>query len=329
MAAIRLTLIGAPHEWVRPLFDGTVQPEGVELTVTRAAPPEAMRRQLSTWEFDVCEMAFGAYLVARAQGADVVAIPAFPMRAFFHTNFACHVDAAINRPGDLANKRVGIPEYVQSACLWARGILQHDFGMDPFQVQWYAERSGAESTGAVLGFVPPGRIALKQTPGGKSLVSMLLGHELDAALVGRISQTSAGKESASKVQRMFPDIIAEGKRFFDQHGYIPANHTYVIRGEVLRKYAWVSVNLYHAFQEAKALVQQSLPERIASGLIFGAEYLTRTREMFGEDPFSYGVAPNRAMLETVVQFAQEQGLINERPAIEQLFASGTAELSGD
>jgi len=326
MAGIQLTLIGGPHEWVRPLFDGTVQPEGVDLVVTSTPPPEAMRRQLSAWEFDICEMAFGAYLVARAHGADIVAIPAFPMRGFFHTNFGCHVDANINRPGDLVNKRVGIAEYVQSACLWARGILQHDFGMDPFQVQWHAERSGAESTGAVLGFLPPEGIALHQIPAGKDLVSMLIAHELDAAMVGRITQTSTGKESGINVRPMFHDVIAEGKRFFDQHGYIPANHTYVIRGDVLRKYPGVAVNLYQAFQEAKALAQQSLPQRIPSGLVFGAEYLARMREMFGEDPFPYGVAANRAMLETVIQFSQEQGLIHDRPTIEQLFAAGTTEL---
>ena len=326
MATIKLTLIGGPHEWVRALFDGTVRPEGVELVATSTPPPEAMRRQLSAWEFDVCEMAFGAYLVARAHGADIVAIPAFPMRGFFHTQFACHVNANINRPCDLVNKRVGIAEYVQSACLWARGILQHDFGMDPFQVQWHAERSGAESTGAVLGFLPPEGIALQQIPAGKDLVSMLIAHELDAAMVGRIPQSSASDASGIKVRPLFEDVIAEGKRFFDQHGYIPANHTYVIRGDVLRKHPGVAVNLYHAFKEAKALAQRSLPQRIPSGLVFGAEYLARVREMFGEDPFPYGVAANRAMLETVVQFSQEQGLIHDRPTIDQLFAAGTVEL---
>ncbi|OGA45348.1 MAG: hypothetical protein A3F74_05350 [Betaproteobacteria bacterium RIFCSPLOWO2_12_FULL_62_58] len=329
MAKIRLTLIGGPHDWVRPLFDGTVRPEGVELVVTRAAPPEAMRRQLSAWEFDVSEMAFGAYLVARAHGADVVAIPAFPMRGFFHTQFACHVDARIDGPGDLANKRVGIPEYVQSAALWARGILQHDFGMNPYQVKWYVERAGADSTGAVLGFQPPEDVSVQQTPGGKSLVSMLVAHELDAALVGRISQAPAGNGTKGAVRLMFPDVVAEGKRFFDQHGHIPANHTYIIRGDLVRKHPTLAANLYHAFRESKAIVQKSLPQNIPSGLVFGTEYLARSRELFGEDPFSYGIGPNRKMLETVVQFSQEQGLIRDQPMIEQLFAVGTAELSGD
>lgn len=322
MAGVRITLIGGPHEWVLPMFDGIVQPKGIDLAVTRSPPPQAMRRQLSTWEFDVSEMAFGAYLIARAQGADIVGIPAFPMRGFFHTSFACHVDANIRHPADLAKKRVGIPEYIQTGGgLWGRGILVRDFGIDPRQVHWYVERSGADSTGAVLGFAPPKGIAVEQTPGGKSLAAMLIAHELDAAHVGRIPAAT----SAGKVRLLFSDVVAEGKRFFDKHGYVPANHCYVIRGDVLRKYPWAADSLYQAFKEAKALAQRSLSERIPAGLIFGGEYLARNREMFGDDPFAYGVATNRAMLETVVRLSQEQGLITETPSVEQLFTTGMSD----
>ena len=150
-----------------------MRPEGVELVVTRSPSPEAMRRQLTAWEFDICEMAFGAYLIARGQGADVTAIPVFPRRAFFHTNFACHADSSVDGPRDLAHKRIGVAEYVQSATLWARGVLEHDFGLDPRKAQWYVERSGSGSTGEVLGFKPPRDISVQQTPGGKSLIAML------------------------------------------------------------------------------------------------------------------------------------------------------------
>ena len=322
MSKIRLSLIGEQYDWVRPLFEGTVQPEGVELAVTRAPSPEAMRRQLRAWEFDICEMAFGAYLVARAQGADVVAIPVFPRRAFYHTQFTCHMDAGIRGPGDLAGKRVGIPEYVQSAALWARGVLQHDFGMDPRQVKWYVERAGADSTGAVLGFTPPQDIAVEQTPGGKSLTAMLLAHELDAALVGRIAQTASGDDTRSAVRPLFPDVVAEGKRFFEKHGYMPANHTYLIRGELARKHPSLASNLYQAFLESKAVVRAALPQSIPSDLVFGAEYLARSRELFGDDPFTHGIGPNRKMLETVVRMCQEQGLVRDRPMLEQLFVPG-------
>ena len=140
---MRVSLIGEIYDCVKPLFDQTIRPEGVELVVTRAPSPEAMRRQLTDWEFDICEMAFGAYLIAKAQGADVTAIPVFPRRAFFHTNFMCHVDARIDGPRDLSGKRIGVAEYVQSATLLSRGALEHDFGLDPRKVEWYVDRAGS------------------------------------------------------------------------------------------------------------------------------------------------------------------------------------------
>jgi 4,5-dihydroxyphthalate decarboxylase len=319
VANTRVSLIGELYDCVKPLFDGTLQPEGVELVVTRSPSPEAMRRQLTAWEFDICEMAFGAYLIARRQGADVTAIPVFPRRAFFHTNFMCHANAGIDGPRDLAHKRIGVAEYVQSATLWARGVLEHDFGLDPRKAQWYVERAGSGSTGEVLGFKPPHDITVRQTPGGKSLVAMLAAGELDLALAGGNAQAQAD----NALRPLFADAIAEGKRFYVTHGYVPANHLYMIRGSLAREQLALVANLYRALCEAKTLAQQSLPRDRAPGLLFGTEQLARTCETFAGDPFAYGIGANRTMLETVVQLCHEQGLIRDLPPVEQLFVSGT------
>ena len=316
MATIRVSLIGELYDCVKPLFDGTIRPGGMELVVTRSPSPEAMRRQLTAWEFDICEMAFGAYLIAKGQGADVTAIPVFPRRAFFHTNFACHAHARIDGPRDLAGKRIGVAEYVQSATLWARGALEHDFGMDPRKAQWYVERAGSGSTGEVLGFKPPHDIAVQQTPGGRSLVAMLEARELDVALVG--AQALAG----DALRPLFADTIAEGRRFYDVHGFIPANHIYMVRGSLAREHPALVANLYRAFNESKTLARQSLPRERSPGLLFGNEQLARTCEPFAGDPFSYGSGSNRTMLETVVRLCQEQGLVRDKPSIEQLFVPG-------
>ena len=132
MTSTRVSLIGEPYDCVKPLFSGAIQPDGIELAVTRSPSPEAMRRQLTAWEFDICEMAFGAYLIARSQGADVTAIPVFPRRAFFHTNFMCHAGAGIDSPHGLAGKRIGVAEYVQSATLWARSVGDIDLAAAEF-----------------------------------------------------------------------------------------------------------------------------------------------------------------------------------------------------
>jgi 4,5-dihydroxyphthalate decarboxylase len=272
VAKTRVTLIGELYDCVKPLFDATISAEGIELVVTRSPSPEAMRRQLTGWEFDVCEMAFGAYLIARAQGADVTAIPVFPRRAFFHTNFMCHAGARIDGPRDLANKRIGVAEYVQSATLWARGVLEHDFALDARKAQWYVERAGSGSTGEVLGFKPPAAIAVQQTPGGKSLAAMLAAGELDLALLGANAHTQADPA----VHPLFADAIAEGKRFYDTHGYVPANHIYMVRGSLAREHPALVANLYRAFREAKTLAQQSLPRDTSAGVLFGSEALAKT-----------------------------------------------------
>ncbi len=316
---MRVSLIGEFYDCVQPLFDQTLQPEGMALVVTRSPSPEAMRRQLTGWEFDICEMAFGAYLIARAQGADVTAIPVFPRRAFFHTHFACHAQSRIDGPLDLANKRIGVAEYVQSATLWARGILEQDFGLDPAKVQWYVERAGAGSTGEVLGFTPPHAIAVQQTPGGKSLLAMLAARELDVALVGANPQT----RTDNALRPLFGDAVAEGKRFYDTHGYIPANHVYMVRGTLAREHPALVANLYRAFRESKNVAQQSLPRERAQALLFGNEQLASLCAACVGDPFAYGIGPNRKMLETVVRLCHQQGLIRDQPSVEQLFVPAT------
>jgi 4,5-dihydroxyphthalate decarboxylase len=318
MPALRISLIGEIYDCVRPLFDATVKAEGVDLVVTRSPSPEAMRRQLTAWEFDICEMAFGAYLIARVQGADVTAIPVFPRRAFFHTNFMCHAGARPIGPRDLANTRIGVAEYVQSATIWARGVLEHDFGLDSRTAQWYVERAGSGSTGEVLGFKPPRELIVHQTPGGKSLVAMLSAMELDVALVGEGAQAQSG----GVLRPLFADPIAEGRRFFAAHRYIPANHTYMVRGSLAREHPQLVANLFRAFCEASTLAQRGQSGAQRPGALFGSERLAATSETFAGDPFAYGIGANRAMLETVIQLCREQGLILDTPAVEQLFIPG-------
>jgi 4,5-dihydroxyphthalate decarboxylase len=191
--------------------------------------------------------------------------------------------------------------------------------MNPHKTQWYVERFGSGSTGEVLGFKPPPDISVQQTPGGKSLVAMLAAGELDMALVGG----TAHAQARNALRPLFADAIAEGKRFYAAHGYVPANHLYMIRGSLAREHPALVANLYRAFHEAKALAQQSLPREKPRGLLFGNEQLARTCESFAGDPFSYGTGSNRTMLETVLQLCQEQGLVRDKPSIEQRFVSGT------
>src|SRR6266536_60627 len=129
MARVQLSFASSKHDGTEPLMDGTVQPEGVELVPIRSHPGETFWRQLKFQEFDITEMSISSFLISRSQGSDTVAIPAFPSRSFWQTRLFYHVDSGIKQPADVAGKRFGIPEYQQTAALWARGILEHDFGV--------------------------------------------------------------------------------------------------------------------------------------------------------------------------------------------------------
>ena len=336
MSKLSLGFISAFNERVEPLMNGTIEAEGIELIPTYSHPAETFWRQLKFGEFEVAEMSMSSFLIARSQGADMIALPVFPSRRLFQTELSYHIDSGITKPEDLADKRLGVAEYQQTAALWIRGILEHDFGVSQYKIHWYMERSEEMSHGAATGFKPPAGISFNRIAPNKSLALTLLENELDVAHVASPwvlqanaldrSSRIAGKGDWSKIKPLFPDRMAEGARFYKQHGFLPVNHAYIIRGDIYKKYPWVAFNLYTGFVKAKARAREQLLERIPSALFFAPEYAAMTREMIGDDPFPYGVKANKAMLDTIVAFSHEQGLTPKKMTVEELFAQSTLDL---
>ena len=337
MPRLRLSLISAFNERVDPLMRGEVQPEGIEIVPTYSHPSETFWRQLKFQEFEVGEMSMSSYLIARERGFDMIALPVFPSRRLFHTEFSYHTDSGIKKPEDLAGKRIGVGEYQQTAALWQRGVLEHDFGVSQFKVHWYMERTEELSHGGATGFTPPPGISFQRIPPDKSMASMLMNNELDAAainspwkntpnIISRSHRIPGTGGDPSKVKLLFDDRKAEAKRFFQKWGFLPVNHAYTIRGDIYRKYPWAAFNLYSAFVKAKANFNAKLMDSIPSGLFFGKEYLTMTQEIFGSDPYPYGIKGNRKMLQTLIDFSHEQGLTSKKARIEELFAESTRDL---
>ena len=338
MSKLSLSFASAFNERVQPLMDGTIQPEGIELVPIYSHPSETFWRQLKFGEFDVCEMSLSSYLIARTRGtADMVAVPVFPSRLLFQCWLAIAADSSIHAPGDLAGKRIGVPEYQMTAALWMRGILDHDFGVSQYKVEWHMERLEQLSHGGATGFTPPPGISFRRIPPEKNMGTMLIEGELEAALINsrllrqgttldRSGRALASRGDDHAIKPLFADRVAEGTRFYKAHGFMPPNHTYIIRGDIHRRHPWVALNLYSAFVKAKALAQEKLVEQIPSALFFGSEYLAMTRAIVGDDPFPYGIAANRAMLERLTDYSHEQGLTPKKMPIEELFAESTRQL---
>ena len=316
---------------------GSIRAEAIEIVPTYSHPSETFWRQLKFQEFEVGEMSMSSYLIARERGFDMIALPVFPSRRLFHTEISYHTASGVTKPGDLAGKRLAVAEYQQTAALWQRGILEHDFGVSQYKVHWYMERTEELSHGGATGFTPPPGISFQRIPPDKSMASMLVSNELDAAainspwrnmpnVIGRSHRIPASGGDWSKVKPLFADRLTEGKRFFQKWGFLPVNHAYTIRGDIYRKYPWVAFNLYTGFVKAKEHFNAKLVDSIPSALFFGKEYLAMTQEIFSKDPYPYGVKSNRKMLETLIDFSHEQGLISQKPKVEELFAESTRDL---
>ena len=183
MSESTLSFISNFNERVEPLMNGTVKADGIEIIPTYSHPSETFWRQLKFQEFQVAEMSMSSFLIARSRGADMIALPVFPSRRCFHAEQSYHVDSGIKEPGDLNGKRIGVGEYQQTAALWARGVLEHDFGVSQYKVHWYMERTEELSHGGQTGFTPPEGISFQRIPTDKSLASMLVNNELDVAAI--------------------------------------------------------------------------------------------------------------------------------------------------
>ena len=223
MPKLTLGFISAFNERVEPLMNGTIKAEGIELIPTYSHPAETFWRQLKFGEFEVAEMSMSSFLIAKSQGADMVALPVFPSRRLFQTELSYNIDSGITKPEDLAGKKLGVAEYQQTAALWIRGILEHDFGVSQYKIHWYMERSEEMSHGGATGFKPPAGISFNRIAPNKSLVSTLLDNELDVAHVASPfvlqantldrSSRIVGKNDWSKIRPLFPDRMAEGDAF--------------------------------------------------------------------------------------------------------------------
>lgn len=290
MAKIKLSLVCRPNERALPIIDRTVDVEGVELDYTDAGTPGS--QLLSA---DVSEMSLVSYLKAREQGANLVMVPVFPTRDFVHARLATRADSGIKEPKDLTGKRLGFSEDEETWAMWARGILEHDFGA--------------------------ANVRVVHAPAGKSAASMLNEHEADAVPIPYLSGADSGK-----ITPLFSDVIGEGSRFLKQHGFMPAEHTYVIRGDLYERYPWLAFNFFKAFLEAKDVYKQRLGRSIPSGLIFGPQYLRNTQRVLGEDPFPSGLKANRDMLQTLVDYSHEQGLTRSKPNVDELVPANIRDL---
>ena len=325
---ISIAMASNPRTW--PIFEGTIGADGVALIPSEVHPSELFWRQLRFADFDVSEMSFSSLLMARAKGDDRwLGLPIFTTRKFFHAEILVRKDSGIESPADLKGKRVGVPEYQQTAALWTRGVLEHEFGVAPRDMVFWMERTPSHSHRGAIGFTPPSGVTINQIPGEKNIGGMMLSGELDAVIHYIVNPNLVDRSTADlwnhpAIKPLFPDPLAEGVRYYRKTGIFPINHGMVIRREIAEKHPWVILNLYKAFERANEMADRARVEHAAYHRATGV--LTRESADALRAPLvRHGIAANRKVLETAARYSHEQGLTPRLLALEEIFAASTME----
>ncbi|MFD3488358.1 ABC transporter substrate-binding protein [Streptomyces sp. NPDC058665] len=326
MTRLRLTFACGDYDRTRALEEGTVRPDGIELTYLRLPVEETFFRMMRHHEFEAAEMSLSSYVLSlRAAPSPFVALPVFTSRMFRHGSLYCHTDADIHTPEDLRGKRIGTPEYQLTACVWMRGILGDRHGV-PFDSVSYLT-GGQETPGRIekAGVDLPGSLRVSRIPEDKTLARMLAQGEIDALCTPRVPSPFVAGDP--RVRRVFPDVVAAEKEYYAATGIFPIMHVVVVRRDVYDRHRWVAQSLYKALLAAKDAAYENLYD--TSALRFMLPWLTpqleEARSLLGKDYWSYGMDGNRDALSTFLRYHHEQGLSERLLEPEELFAPESLE----
>ncbi|HEV2627964.1 MAG TPA: PhnD/SsuA/transferrin family substrate-binding protein [Pseudolabrys sp.] len=308
---VRLTLACGEYESVRALLDGTVEVDGVDLTILTDMDSATRHwRFLRNNEFDIAEVSASSYLAARDRDWPVRAIPVFLHRRFRHGFMFINTGKGISKPADLRGKRIGVKTLMTTAVLWMRGILQEHYGVPLDSIEWFAELDDDVQLTA--------DVKVSRLPDNKSVETMLAEGELDAVFHADIIKPFLAGDP--RVGRLFPDHKAEEMAYFQKTGIFPIMHVTGIRKEIADAYPWLAVNLFRALNAAKATAMKRMANPRIVPLAWYRAAWEEQQAVLGPDPWEYGLTEkNRRNLETLVGYSHGQGLIRRRLTPDDLF----------
>jgi len=323
MASVSLSLACDLNSVTRPVSTGRVSPEGIELNFLALTDVNDMfRRMIRHQEFDISEMSMSSYLMALDQGhPEFVGIPVFPSRVFRHGFVFVNAEAKIKDPQSLRGKKVGVPSYSMTSALWERAIIEHEYGVEPAEMDWYQRQGqGTEDDDPLTVDLPDG-VNPQGIPSETSLSEMLANGSLDALFSSSVPDSYDGEG----VKRLFANYREVEIEYFERTGFFPIMHLIVIKKAVYERNPWIANELVNIFQEAKELALGELDttsrRKITVPWIY--EHIERVHELMGPDYWSYGIESNYDLLEAMTNYSFEQGLTNQRLPVEELFAPNT------
>jgi 4,5-dihydroxyphthalate decarboxylase len=312
---LKLTLACGDYESIRALKEGTVKPDGIELTLLTDMTSDVRHwRMLRNREFDIAALSMSNYLIAKLNRLPFTAIPVFLHRRFRHGFIFLNVNKGITRATDLLGRKVGLRNFSATANLWIRGILEHEYQVPHRKINWFKQDEEE------VEFTPPPDLSLQKIPPRKTVEKMLVEGELDALLHPEIIQPVLDKDE--RVTRLFNNYKELEIDYYKRTGIFPIMHTTAIREEIIAKNPWVPVNLLQAFERAKEAAYKRMENPRIVPLAWFRHALEEQDELLGRDPWVYGLGEkNRNNLETLMQYSLEQGLISRKMALEEIFAA--------
>ena len=318
MSHLQLTLACEDYDRTRPIKDGIVKPEGVEVNYLVMPVEEIFWRMMKYEEFDVSELSMGAFLTAAAHGRrPFIAIPVFPSRVHRHSAIYVRADRGIKTATDLEGRAVGIPEWAQTAGIYVRGMLAEDHRVDLAKIAWLQAGVNEPGRAEKVELKLPAGIRYQARP-DTSLSAMLASGEVDAVITARAPDAFA---PGGAVVRLFPDYRAEEERFYKKTGIFPIMHLVTMRRTAYEQHPWIAMNLYKMFDEAKRRCLARLRDFTCARipLPWAAAIADEIVAGYGPDPYPYGIEDSGPTLEAFCRYAHDQGVTHRRMTIDDLF----------
>ena len=326
MANLTLSIAVGDYDRNRALFDGRVQIDGVDPVFMKLSPEEIFFRAFRTQDFDICELSFSSYTVSTAQGSGhYIAIPAFLSRSFRHSSIYIRKGKGIGTPEDLRGKRIGIAEYQLTANVWARALLEDDYGVKPSEIQWVRGGVGTPDRPEKIKLQLPDDVSIEVAPKGRSLDNMLVAGDLDGFIGPR--NPPCYDEGNPDIVRLFPDLVGTATAYYRRTGIFPIMHLLGLRKSLAESHPWLPGALFKAFNASKNHAVDQLLDTAASHatIPFLAEHIEAAQALLGQDYWSYGIEKNRAVLDNFLDHHHRQGLSSRRVTVDELFHQGSRE----
>ena len=324
MAKLRVSMALSHYDRHIPFFDGSVRLDDVDLDVLEVGQSSPLKhgqdrheRMLQKGEFDICELSLSNYLVAKSRGMPFTAIPVFPRRLFSLSQMWVNRNAGVHSPKDLIGKRVGLSTFQTTLSVLARGDLQAEYDVPWRKIDWYISKDEA------VPLKPMEGVKMQLLKAEQKIGAMLERGEIDALMMPHPPQEALRGDG--NIRRLFAEPKFEEAKYFRKNGYYPIMHVIAFKNDVLDNDPGLPNKVMAAFDRAKAICMEYYDDPNWSRFVWGRHLFEEERQVFGDDPWPHGVKNNRANLERFIGYSLDQGLLERKLEVEELFVGNTSD----